>query len=461
MAHSAEQLAATIAPLESARTIEAAFALANGLGTPGQNFLVADRGGRIGWSVYGSIPRRVGLDGRLPESWAGGDRRWDGWLDTAQYPRISDPPGGRLWTANARVVNGEMLDRLGDGGYDIGSRARLIRGRLAAKERFTARDLLDIQLDTRADFIGRWRTVILNTLSPAVTAASGDRHLFREIVEQDWSGHADSAAYRLTRAFREIVSERVVAFVLSECYEADPSFDYGKIRRREAPIWTLVTEQPLHLLDPKYASWEQMLVEGVDATIEQLMRDRSGDLRDRAWSEYNVAAYRHPLSAGIPVFGRWPDMPRTALSGDLYTPRVHWGSIAASQRMVVSPGHEAEGIMHMPTGQSGHPLSPFYANSHNAWLNGEPTLGCIKAPSGAGKTEMSAQPPYAAARMLDGIARGRRVATIHFEGNGRCLTKRLKGRRIRHRQVVLLHRFGSVGESDTMLCGRLTRHRVT
>jgi penicillin amidase len=41
--------------------------------------------------------------------------------------------------------------------------------------------------------------------------------------------------------------------------------------------------------------------------------------------------------------------------------------------MVVSPGHETDGIMHMPTGQSGHPLSPFYANSHAAWVAGEPT----------------------------------------------------------------------------------------
>ena len=41
--------------------------------------------------------------------------------------------------------------------------------------------------------------------------------------------------------------------------------------------------------------------------------------------------------------------------------------------MVVSPGREADGIMHMPTGQSGHPLSPFYANSHAAWAKGEPT----------------------------------------------------------------------------------------
>ena len=66
-------------------------------------------------------------------------------------------------------------------------------------------------------------------------------------------------------------------------------------------------------------------------------------------------------------------MPRAALPGDLYTPRVHWGNIGASERMIVSPGREAEGIMHMPTGQSGHPLSPFYANSHPAWVAGDAT----------------------------------------------------------------------------------------
>ena len=38
--------------------------------------------------------------------------------------------------------------------------------------------------------------------------------------------------------------------------------------------------------------------------------------------------------------------------------------------------------MHMPTGQSGHPLSPFYANSHDAWVKGEPTP-FLPGPSGA------------------------------------------------------------------------------
>ncbi len=380
VAHSAERLAASLTPLESVRTLDEAFDEANGLGTPGQNLVVADRFGGIGWSVYGSIPRRHGLDGQLPASWSDGSRGWDGWLTDVEYPRVVNPPDGRVWTANARVVDGEMLATLGDGSYEIGSRARIIRDRLAARDRFTARDLLDIQLDTSAEFLSRWRDLILRTLPEDAIDGRDERALFRDIVANEWSGHAapDSAAYRLTREFREVLSARVIAFVLSECYEADPSFDYTTVRRRDAPIWKLVTEQPRHLLDPRYATWAEMLLDTVDATIEQAMRDRSGnprrgDLRDRVWSEYNVTAYRHPLSGAVPFIGRWLDMPAAALPGDLYTPRMHSGVQGASQRMVVSPGREADGIMHMPTGQSGHPLSPFYANSHAAWVNGDPT----------------------------------------------------------------------------------------
>ena len=375
VAHSAEQLASSITPLESARTVEEAFDEANGLGTPGQNFVVADRTGTIGWSVYGSIPKRVGLTGDLPASWGDGSRRWDGWLADADYPRIVNPPGGRIWTANARVVDGEMLSTLGDGSYEIGSRARIIHDRLMSREQFTPRDLLAIQLDTSATFLSRWRDIVLTTLTPAMVADSADRRLFLDLVGRQATGNVtpEAVGYRLVRQFRELLSERVIAFVLAECYEADRSFDYRTVRRRDAAIWTLVTEQPEHLLDPQYRTWDEMLLDAIDDTIELAMRDRRGTLRDRVWSEYNVPAFRHPLSAAIPVVGRWLDMPIEPLPGDLYTPRMHWGSTGASERMVVSPGREAEGIMHMPTGQSGHPLSAFYGNSHPAWVKGEAT----------------------------------------------------------------------------------------
>ena len=372
VAHDVERLAVASAALETAHTVDEAFDAVNGIGAPGQNFVAADTEGHIGWTVYGSIPKRVGFDGRLPHSWADGARGWNGYLSPAEYPRLRDPESGRLWTANARVVDGEMLAKLGDGSYEVGSRARIIRDRLMAKDQFTPADLLDIQLETSATFLARWRDLILRTLTPAAIADNGARAHFRDVLERTWDGQASagSAGYRLTRQFREEVSNAVIAFVLAECYEADASFDYRTVRRREGPIWKLVTEQPMHLLDPAYATWDALLVAAVDRVIE-----RAGGASGlvEPWSRSNITAYRHPLSSAIPFFGSRLDMPVQPLSGDLYTPRMHWGANAASERMVVSPGREASGIMHMPTGQSGHPLSPYYANSHPAWVNGEAT----------------------------------------------------------------------------------------
>ncbi|HEY6507125.1 MAG TPA: penicillin acylase family protein, partial [Vicinamibacterales bacterium] len=373
--HAADRLAASMAPLELAHTLEEAFDAANGAGVPGQNLVVAERSGRIGWTVLGAIPNRVGMDGRFPESWADGWRGWNGWLDPVDYPRLIDPPGERIWTANARVVDGQMLARLGDGSYEVGSRATVIRDKLREREGFTPRDMLAIQLDVGATFLARWRDLILDHLTPATIAGDPARQRFRDVVEKNWSGEAspDSTSYRLTRLFRDQVMDRVISFVLAECYEADPSFDYTTVRRREGAIWKLVRERPAHLLNPRYGSWADLFTASIEALIEEADREHDGDLTEETWADYNPVGYRHPLSDALPLVGRWLDMPRQDFPGDLFTPRMHFGMTAASQRMAVSPGRERNGIMHMPTGQSGHPLSPFYANSHGAWARGEAT----------------------------------------------------------------------------------------
>jgi penicillin amidase len=40
--------------------------------------------------------------------------------------------------------------------------------------------------------------------------------------------------------------------------------------------------------------------------------------------------------------------------------------------MVVSPGHEGDGILEMPGGQSAHPLSPYFRAGHEDWVHGRP-----------------------------------------------------------------------------------------
>ena len=51
----------------------------------------------------------------------------------ASIPASWIPQSGRIWTANARVVDGDMLARIGDGNYEVGSRARIIRNGSTAR----------------------------------------------------------------------------------------------------------------------------------------------------------------------------------------------------------------------------------------------------------------------------------------------------------------------------------------
>ncbi len=65
-------------------------------------------------------------------------------------------------------------------------------------------------------------------------------------------------------------------------------------------------------------------------------------------------------------------MPTLQMPGDHDMPRVQGMTFGASERFAVSPGHEAEGYFHMPGGQSGNPLSPYYRAGFMEWAEGTP-----------------------------------------------------------------------------------------
>ncbi len=363
----------TLLEMDEARTLEQAMDVLNRSGAPEQNALVVDRSGRIGWTIMGAIPRRIGTtDWRLPHSWSNGDFGWDGWLEPADYPRIIAPPEGRLWSANARVVGGEGLQKIGDGGYVLGARAAQIRDDLRRLDKARETDLLAIQLDDRAIFLDRWQKLMMRVLDADTVAPSPDRQELRALVA-GWGGRAsvDSAGYRMVRTWRSYVQQAVMSSLTARAERADERFRWNDLAQGETPLWLLVTERPEHLLDRKYEDWNELLVDAADQMIADLKKE--GDLADRTWGERNTSRFRHPLAGALPILGRWLEYPRHQLPGDWDMPRAQSPHEGASQRMVVSPGRENRGIFHMPGGQSGNPLSPHFADGHDAWVKGEPT----------------------------------------------------------------------------------------
>ena len=373
IAHDREGVTFRSLELEQASTVNEAVEVAARIGAPPQNFVVADAEGHIGWTVMGPIPNRFGHTGRTPRAWHDGAAGWDGYLSPEQYPRLVDPEEGRIWTANSRVVSGPMAERIGTG-FRLGARAGQIRDRLRALDQPDERDLLAVQLDDRAFFLERWRALLLEVLD---AGPAGDDSRRRELAElvRNWGGHAsvDSAGYRMVRGFRSFLLDQVYGAILERCKQVEERCEPRYLNQLEGGLWRLVEERPISFLNPEFDSWDQQF----EAAIDELLAyfgEYGGPLAEQTWGKRNTASIRHPLSRFLPGFlARRLDMPRTPLPGDSNMPRVQGPGFGASERFVVSPGREEDGIFHMPTGQSGHPLSPFYRAGHEAWMEGEPT----------------------------------------------------------------------------------------
>jgi len=372
-AHHPEAVNLVQLELERAGGVDEALAIAARMGIPAQNFVTGDAAGNIGWTIAGRIPLRSGYDASLPVD-GSREEGLTGWLDPSRYPRIENPPGGRLWTANARVADAEALALIGDGGYDLGSRAAQIRDGLGARQLYEPADMLGIQLDDRALFLERWRQLLLDLLDEPALEGHPPRARFREQVA-GWVPRAsvDSVGYRLVRGFRWRVRDRVFDMLVTPVREAHARTVRLRISNQfEAPLWQLVSRRPPHLLTADAASWRELMLEELDRLVSDF-ESMPGGLAGRNWGERNTAAIRHPLSAALPFAARWLDMPREPLAGDDNMPRVQAPTFGASERFAVAPGAEDQAYLHMPTGQSGHPLSPFYGRGHTAWVEGRPT----------------------------------------------------------------------------------------
>lgn len=411
-----------LADFAYARNLDDARRIANRTALPTQNLAIADRSGRIAWRLLGPIAvRGAGCDllpalpsplvgeeqtaasesGPAPAKAGGEGTASDAgtksvtavdcapWpITTTASPLLASPTINRLWTANARVIDGPALERIGDGGYAFGARAKQIRDGLFAKQQFNERDLFAIQLDDRAVFMAQWWRLLRDVASESA-GNPALRALADAAKDEPARASIDSVSYRIARAWRLAVHARIADGLAAPAQAAlGDDFAMPDFPQLEGVVWPLVQQRPVHLLPRRYACASKADADAAktcrdargwldlfeDAAVE--VRDEftaKGPLDQRTWGERNTAAICHPLADAIPLIGkRMLCMPRDPLPGDGMMPRVQGPKFGASERMVVSPGFEADGIAHMPGGQSGHPLSPFWGAGHARWAKGEP-----------------------------------------------------------------------------------------
>ena len=107
-----------------------------------------------------------------------------------------------------------------------------------------------------------------------------------------------------------------------------------------------------------------------ERVAERVRKEAGGDLSQFTWGRRNHSGIHHPLAFGLPAIGLLTDPPDVPIPGDTLLPRVGAPGYGSTERFVVSPGHEGDGIFEMPVGEASNPLSPYFLAGHSDWLEG-------------------------------------------------------------------------------------------
>ena len=357
--------------MDQADTLESALATFNRFGAPPQNVLMADDRGHIAWTLTGFIPDRHGFDGSVSQSWAEGDKGWQGYLLPEQLPRVVDPPEGFLATANNRNL-GEGYPHIIGHNYSNGYRAYRIRQRLAEKGRLNEQDMHDIQLDTMSDFYAFYSDLAMSLLTADRLAVDPHLKEIKSAISQ-WDGRLNPSSTGITLLihWRNTLAKTLFTPILTECVKMDPLFSY-QWREMETPLRSLLEAGVPSISNAhQYSDWESFLINLMIQSANDLKQSHGvSNIEHLTWKDANTVVVQHPFSRVEPRASFLLDMPSVPAACDSNCIKVLHQKNGASERMVISPDHPEDGIFEMPGGQSGHPLSSHFRDQYKAWETG-------------------------------------------------------------------------------------------
>jgi len=377
MAHDPGAISLSLMAMETAPTLQAFLAAANRAAIPAQNVVAGDADGHIGWTIAGPLPDRMwnARDG-FPYLSTEAGRGFIGRRDPDRTPRVVDPPGGQLWTANARQLAGPDYALIGDGGPDLGARASQIRNDLAALGKARESDVYGIGLDDRALFMESWRHRALAVLTDQAVDGHPQRAEFRRLLRDGWDGRAsvDSVGYRLAEGYLMALYHEVFGGLdatLTAYIGQRTAFMRGATGRWAQVLGRLEDERPAGWLPRGKADWQALDLAAVDRVIADLAATGQ-PMATASWGQANRVRIGHPFAKVFPFLAPLLSAPEDRQSGDSNMPKVAAPSFGQSERMTVAPGHEEQGLFTMPGGQSGHPASPFFLAGQADWVAGRP-----------------------------------------------------------------------------------------
>jgi penicillin amidase len=346
-----------------------------------QNFVYADQTGNIGYQMSGWLPIRSPDNDLLPVSGADGLHEWQGIVPFDQMPSLFDPPTHAIATANNQIVPNDYPLYVTTE-WDRGYRARRIVNLLASAPSLSVADYERIQNDVYS--VPATQLVPLFVF--AGQAAGGDAAAGARML----AGWDD----QMTRASgAAALYEVAVGTLARELLEPALGKKLYGIYRDTASVSELDTALIDLLASPRAPFFSSgsvvQTIEARNTVLARALTDAMAQLRatfgaDPArwrWGALHKAAFTHPLASVKPldlIFGIAPverpgDSTTVNVGGDgdfSADPPDYSQAEIPSMRQIIDLANFDNSLWVIPTGESGQPFSPHYADLLPLWDQG-------------------------------------------------------------------------------------------
>ena len=374
---SAGEMAGAFEALNRARSWSDFTAAVERFAAPSQNFVYADIEGNIGYAMSGVLPQRTGSVGSMPHDGNSGEAQWNGRIAASALPRLFNPERGYITSSN------NLVDRQWPGLVTRDWAAPYRATRLQRLMQATPRIDMSIAAEWQNDVVGLAAADVLGSVDAALALAGNQ-------------GDSDAAdVLQQLRAWDRRIDDRPVVTIY-QLFEAAlwrrTFFDeMGDALFKRFYEWA-GAERPAGLYaileDPNSRWFDDIATLGRRETRDHIFvlaaSDAATQFRDdfggnATWGDAHRATFSHPLSTGAAplrwLFNRGP----VPVIGDSFTvnrasynrlqPFATWE--IASWRQLFDVGQWDDARVVLPSGQSGHPLSPHFFDQNEMWRLGQ------------------------------------------------------------------------------------------
>ena len=351
-----------------------------GWSSPALSFVYADVEGNIGFFPAGDIPVRVGFDGAVPVDGGSGEYEWEGIIPHDLKPMIFNPVEGVIVSANHQMFPNDTPYPLGvDTLADF--RARRISDLLQASRSLSLDDFARIQQD-------RYDVSTEPILRYIVQLRSEEEELMRALqMLRDWNGRMDAgpapaiyhAVYRelLTNTFSDELGEEIFPDFLAFVELGHPGGLHAIIDDEMSPFWDDKTT-------PEVENRAHIIQRSLEGALNSLSTRLGSDMAQWDWGQLHGVHFTHPMGQEQPLswlFSRGPipfgGSTFTVANAVVSLQDPYDTTVGTSFRFLADLSDLSRSRTSVPTGASGHPLSPHYFDQNAGWASGQshPLLG--------------------------------------------------------------------------------------